>query len=310
MSPTCYLADYNLDGIFEDGSKELRGYGGALVLDSISKDDYFQQSPLNFLQAEVCLVSAARLHAAGWEDQNLLAQTADRLSSFGGSYHLNIRNPKEIENIIQSWDDFMANFKHFDEELFNRDEIKKLGQRISNSARAISQELSPNPNDSYATIVHGDYKAMNVFLPRNPHEDQALMIDFASTGVGLGISDVAMLIAHGISSKNLSEGGEFRLVDVYLSTLEKNGVSYPRDVAIRHYRLATIDYFRFVLGRFWRSATPETFEKRKNSPNTTLVNRNVDAALAFIIRTNEYLKLFEEESHVNSDGNIRTTSTM
>jgi hypothetical protein len=64
---------------------------------------------------------------------------------------------------------------------------------------------------------------------------------------------------------------------------------------MRHYKLATIDYFRFVLGRFWKGATPESFEKKKDSPNTTLVNRNIDAALAFVRRADGYLAEFEEE---------------
>ena len=64
---------------------------------------------------------------------------------------------------------------------------------------------------------------------------------------------------------------------------------------MKQYRLAVIDYGRFVLGRFWKSATPETFSKRKDSPNTTLINRNVAAAMAFIDRMERYLSDFENE---------------
>ena len=64
---------------------------------------------------------------------------------------------------------------------------------------------------------------------------------------------------------------------------------------MKHYKLATIDYFRFILGRFWRSATPETFEMRKDSPNSTLVNRDAEAALAFVERVDRYLTEIEEE---------------
>ena len=64
---------------------------------------------------------------------------------------------------------------------------------------------------------------------------------------------------------------------------------------MRHYRLACVDYLRFIMGRFWRNATPESFEKRKDSKNTTLINRNLEAALAFIEKVDRYLEAFEKE---------------
>jgi len=39
---------------------------------------------------------------------------------------------------------------------------------------------------------------------------------------------------------------------------DNSGNDYPYDVAVRHYRFAIVDYFRFVLGRFWKTATLET----------------------------------------------------
>ena len=64
---------------------------------------------------------------------------------------------------------------------------------------------------------------------------------------------------------------------------------------MRHYRLACVDYLRFIMGRFWRTAGPESFEKKKGSKNTTLINRNLDAALAFIQKVDGYLEVFEQE---------------
>uniref|UniRef100_A0A7S3XJ37 Aminoglycoside phosphotransferase domain-containing protein n=1 Tax=Heterosigma akashiwo TaxID=2829 RepID=A0A7S3XJ37_HETAK len=166
----------------------------------------------------------------------------------------------------------------------------------------ISEELSPAYNDNYATIVHGDYKAMNVFLPTmtDEREDEAhpIIIDFASTGVGLGMSDVAMHITHALDPEHLVNGGEEAMVDGYLEALGEalpEGCSYPREVALRHYRLAVVDYFRFIMGRLWKGATLETFEKRKSSKNTVYVNRSVGAAVNFIERADRYLSEFEEE---------------
>jgi len=167
----------------------------------------------------------------------------------------------------------------------------------------------------------------NVFLPsestREGNKD-AIMIDFSCAGIGYGMSDVGMHIVHAVLPRDLDNGGEERLVEGYLVALE-NAVNrrrrrrrrrskridddydgegkeeeeerwtYPREVAMRHYRLACVDYLRFIMGRFWRSATPESFEKKSESKNTTLINRNLEVAMAFIAKVDRYLEVFEKE---------------
>jgi len=279
----------------------LQNIAGYLVLQSISSSDYVQESPLTLDQATTCLEAVAQLHGSCWENADLLKQASNQLSERGGSYHLSIRNPKEYHGLVASWNHFVSNFQHLDEELFQREEIQNVGKRIHNLTKYVSDQLSPTYTDSYATIVHGDYKAMNVFLPIHQNDKKALMIDFASAGLGFGMSDVAFHIPHAVHPNDLANGGEDLLVEAYFNALTKarkksgNLSSYPRDVALRHYRLASIDYFRFILGRFWKSATVDTFEKRKNSQNTVLVNRNADAAFAFIRRVEGYLSEFEQE---------------
>lgn len=158
----------------------------------------------------------------------------------------------------------------------------------------------------------------NVFLPAETNDEcaadsanNAIMIDFSCVGVGFGMSDVAMHIVHAVLPADLENGQEEYLVEQYLLALEdainqkcsdptnsnecKNRWTFPRDVAWRQYQLACIDYLRFIMGRFWRSATPESFEKKKNSKNTTLINRNVNAAMAFIQKVDRYLEVFEYE---------------
>jgi len=133
------------------------------------------------------------------------------------------------------------------------------------------------------------------------------MIDFSCAGIGYGMSDVGMHIVHAVLPSDLDDGGEEYLIEGYVTALEDamnrkqrpNGDemkwTYPRDVAMRHYRLACVDYLRFIMGRFWRTAGPESFEKKKGSKNTTLINRNLDAALAFIQKVDGYLEVFEQE---------------
>jgi hypothetical protein len=148
-------------------------------------------------------------------------------------------------------------------------------------------------------------------MDRDDDDDDFYMIDFASTGVGLGMSDVAMHIVHAVRPCDLKDGGEEQLVDGYLRALnaalrhsQTKGNSssfgvvheYPTHVAMRHYRLGCVDYLRFILGRFWRSATLESFEAKKGNQNTTLINRDVEAAMRFIEKVDIYLEEFETEN--------------
>jgi thiamine kinase-like enzyme len=191
----------------------------------------------------------------------------------------------------------------------------------------ICAETSPEPTDKYATLSHGDCKAMNFFLPISNNNNKnnnrgVILVDFASTGVGLGMSDVAMLIHHAIRPEHLDNGGEMMLVDHYIDKLndllllkqqqqqthDVNDTTmntttrpikqilcyYPKEIALWHYKLAVADYFRFFLGRFWKSATPESFEKKKYSKNTAFINRDRDSAFAFIKRVKKYVTEIEE----------------
>jgi len=287
----------------------LRGRGGHIVLQSLGSGRYFQDSPVSLEGSRQCLVAAARLHASAWGDREVLARVADRLSDAGGSYQLRFRNPKELENMVSSWEHFLTQFGSGGgraTEVLGRESVRELGRRVYEMAKYVSDELSPAVDDEYATIVHGDYKSMNVFLPTNSDEP-AIMIDFSCAGVGYGMSDLGMHIVHANLPSELDDGGEESLIESYLTALEsmmsaRTGREwvYPRKVAMRHYRLACVDYLRFIMGRFWRSATPESFEKKKYSKNTTLINRNLDAALRFIEKCDEYLAEFEGERRAAS----------
>jgi hypothetical protein len=321
--PNCFHAAYDLSGLVEDESPTtdasqpsplpqdeerisalLETKGGHMLLESLSPSHgYFQDSPITPQQSLACLKAVAELHASAWGDKILMQQINDRLSSAGGSYHLQFRNPKELQNMVASWETFRGNFVGLNEKtkILEKESVVNLGQRVYDMAEYVSEQLTPNWDEEYATLVHGDYKAMNVFLPSS--EDKApIMIDFSCTGIGLGMSDVSMHIVHAVIPKDLENGGEEELLEGYLTALEeavsrRKGQSwtYPREIAMRHYQLACIDYLRFILGRFWRSATPESFEKKKASKNTTLINRNVDTAMAFIEKVDKYLELFEQE---------------
>lgn len=179
MIPICHHAYYDLEGLVDEDSsattvnappsigeenlnENLRGKGGYILLQSLSPSHgYYQTSPISVQESILCLHAVARLHASAWGNISLLTQVSDRLSNAGGSYHLKFRNPKELENIVSSWDSFRNSFKGLDEAgILEKDSVVTLGQRVYDMAKYISDKLSPGVNDEYATLVHGDYKAM------------------------------------------------------------------------------------------------------------------------------------------------------
>jgi hypothetical protein len=243
IAPYCYGACYNLDGLISETERAmelpnepestLAERGAFIALHAINPEHYFQESPLTTHQASKCLAAVARLHAAAWEDPLLLTDADERLSR--GTWHLKLRAPKEITRLVSAWNHFQCEFSQFAPELFARESVKNLGHRILAVAENISRELSPSPHCQYATLIHGDYKAMNVFIPRDSMLD-AIMIDFASVGVGIGMSDVAMHIYHALKPCDINEEA---LIDEYLHALLKarricNKDSNPSIHPLRH----------------------------------------------------------------------------
>lgn len=362
MVPICHHADYDLQGLIDDDSpatdvnappevgesnlqESVEGKGGHILLQSLS-NGYYQNSPISVQESLLCLRAVAELHASAMGNIPLLNQVSDRLSSAGGSYHLKFRNPKELQNIVSSWEAFRSSFVGLeDTKILEKESVIALGQRVFEMAEYVSDQLSPSVDDEYATLVHGDYKAMvrnevhifvhvseilkfvctlfyiqikNVFLPEasklgsasegnNLSNEKAIMIDFSCVGIGYGMSDVAMHIVHAVVPADLEYGQEEYMVEQYRLALEdavsknrNDQWTFPLDVAMRQYQLACIDYLRFIMGRFWKSATPDTFKKKKSSKNTTLINRDVKAAMAFIAKVDRYLEMFEKEKTVSA----------
>jgi hypothetical protein len=160
----------------------LKNKGGHILLQSLSPSKtnisnvtYYQDSPITTEQSSMCLTALAELHASAWEAGPLLQQISDRLSIAGGSYSLQFRNPNELLNIVASWESFRMQFLaaaaaaeeegggligHNSTSILKKESVARLGQRLLDMAEYISRELTPSVNDEFATLVHGDYKAM------------------------------------------------------------------------------------------------------------------------------------------------------
>ncbi|KAH8053544.1 phosphotransferase-like protein [Aureococcus anophagefferens] len=233
---------------------------------------------------------------AAWEDEAVLGRAAERLQRHG-SLALSIRNPKELERLEANWATFKANFAAVAPPgFFDAPGVADLGRlkraRVrSDERRRWRRVRVPRPRRS---------EGHERLLPTGDGE-RALLIDFASTGVGYGMADVAMHLAHAVFP--LPADVEDGLIDGYLAALDAYGIDgtegspyyYTRGAARHHYRLGVVDYARFVVGRFWGAASPETFAAKAANRNVALVHRNVDAALAFVAKVDAYLRLVEAD---------------
>ena len=120
-APKVYYVDYNFEGWIaesepattpadatlqledliqnEEESSTTTPKGGWLILQCVSTDTYYQNSPLPIPQVQHCLRAAADLHASAWEDHALLTKAEQELSR--AAFHLQMRNPKELAGIEQ-----------------------------------------------------------------------------------------------------------------------------------------------------------------------------------------------------------------
>jgi len=321
--PHAFCAQYSLDGWIAEAERATQKAdaavlvrhlpgdpetkGGFLILECISEATHFQDSPLEVQHCHQCLEAVAALHAAAWQDVELLQKAQVELSK--ASFHLEMRNPKELEGIEIAWDGFVQAFEQpFANEcgLEWTPQLRNLGARLKRVAHHVSQQVSPAPNDPFSTLIHGDYKSLNVFLPRT-NDNHAVLVDFASTGIGLGMSDLAMHIHHAVHPEYLANGGEESLVRHYWEHLTKRldddgsslGTAYTWEQAWRHYQYAIVDYLRFFTARMWKGATPATMAKKKDNKNVSLINRDVPSACAFLRVAEAFLSEIEKE--VNRD---------
>lgn len=250
-----------------------------------------QHSPLSRPQALRSLQSLARLHAAAWEDVGLLRRAAERLHPTGGTWWaLPKRDASELNRMAERWPAFLSAFASAAPNLVSRPSVQGLPARLSRVAQWVAAEVRVGPDDAYATLVHGDYKAANLFFPRDGHDTagghgqpgsgrkpelevgavggctadgdasasaedgEAVPVDFQWTGVGLGMSDVAYHLTHAVGLDALQQdSGERGLILFYLAELRARlpvTACLTDEVAVRQYTLALLDYARLLLSRF------------------------------------------------------------
>ena len=126
----------------------------------------------------------------------------------------------------------------------------------------------------FQTIIHGDYKAANLFfqtkttITENIHEKgtpqaHVCAVDFQYTGHGLGVFDVAYLLypdARGFWEESDQE--EFlrlyheTLIEALMLYGKGGPSSYPYSLLLAHYRLVQLDLTCYWMAKGWVASTP------------------------------------------------------
>ena len=298
------LVEEQLDCLDHAGGSEaediLRRGKMMLLLECVNQSAYTQQSPLTRQQVNQSLKLLATFHAAAWEDRGLLQRASQMLHAQGCYWALSRRGEDELRQLQPVWTAYIEAFTSYATDLLQKPSIRDLARRLESVAPWVASQLEASPNDNFATLVHGDYKAMNLFLPVD-EDDRPLLIDFQWTGVGFGMADVAMHLSHSVETESVFTHEE-DLVRVYHSLLidflEQRGAvaaaqAFSFQTAWHYYTLSFLDYARMVISCFFRNASPESFRARGHNPNVGLVYRNVDASLQYIQIVDRHLAALE-----------------
>ncbi|CAE7249401.1 Rev1 [Symbiodinium sp. CCMP2592] len=252
------LVEEQLDCLDRAGGSEaediLRQGKMMLLLECVDQAAYGQQSPLTGRQVNQSLKLLASFHAAAWEDRGLLQRASQVLHPQGCYWALSRRGEDELRQLQPVWTSYMEAFAPYATDLLKKPSIRDLARRLESVAPWVASQLEASPHDNFATLVHGDYKAMNLFLPVN-EDVQPLLIDFQWTGVGFGMADVAMHLSHSVETESVLAHEE-DLVRVYHSLLtdflEQRGAvaaaqAFSFETAWHYYTLSFLDYARMVI---------------------------------------------------------------
>lgn len=89
------------------------------------------------------------------------------------------------------------------------------------------------------TLVHGDFRPDNFMLGADPSAPPIAVVDWQTVAVGLGVGDVAYLLAGSLSVER-RRAVEDEMIDFYRAELASRGVDYDADECRRHYVLQTL----------------------------------------------------------------------
>ena len=241
-----------------DGSKPWSAF--CILMNDISQQYPIHPDFLTKSQAACALRWVARLHALFWGET---CSTWRRDLWDRGAFW----TTKSVgtDGVSTAWTGTMRYLEQKHPEYITTN-TRGLGRRIEKAGAAIANLLATQSAGSqYATLIHGDFKAANLFFSDQSDMDgteSVAAVDFQFSGAGLCVEDVAYLLCPDARGDHFEHGQE--LLESYhqelifhLITQQKGGPStMPFEVFQRYYELARIDMTRYWLSKNrWAAST-------------------------------------------------------
>ena len=97
--------------------------------------------------------------------------------------------------------------------------------------------------DGARCLIHSDFRPDNMLFDTSSAEKPVTVVDWQSFGYGPGGADVGYFVS-GAIDPHVRRANESRLVDLYLSEMDRLGVSgYDRSEFMRHYVSGAYQHF-------------------------------------------------------------------
>lgn len=123
--------------------------------------------------------------------------------------------------------------------------LDRLGDRLEEPIVQIVRDFDSKigawamGTGSPMTVVHYDFRPDNFLFARSPEAPPLVIVDWQTASEGLGMVDVAYMIAGSFTPQRRREV-EKQLVESYLRKLQAAGVEYDADIAWRDYRFSSL----------------------------------------------------------------------
>eukprot|EP01062_Namystynia_karyoxenos_P062562 TRINITY_DN55467_c0_g1_i1.p1 TRINITY_DN55467_c0_g1~~TRINITY_DN55467_c0_g1_i1.p1 ORF type:complete len:437 (+),score=141.53 TRINITY_DN55467_c0_g1_i1:91-1311(+) len=198
---------------------------------------------------------------------------AEHVWEFGRHLALERRPASEIERIPQILSGIVGQFAsqdpYFAEGGSGAAWAGALGEKLQRVTPEVGRQLgAAAAAEGRWTMVHGDYKAANIFIGEDPADGSdppVAVIDWQWTGPGVGATDIIYLCATTLADEVVDdwESSVLRVYHSELSAALGGGEQrYPYGDLRREFALAAVDYFRWTLGARFDGCTPEKMARK------------------------------------------------
>ncbi|KAL7682367.1 putative inositol monophosphatase, ecdysteroid kinase, protein kinase-like domain superfamily [Plasmopara halstedii] len=286
-----------------------------LLLECLGTESTVPSSPSVHYEAADCLELddtrqalkyLAHLHASAWGQDEFLAKIRTALWPHACWWTLPKRGEMELAQCIDVWARMLNSWQQVfrtDATLSATNALSTIGERMIQHAVYISSNLH---DASLTTLVHGDFKSANLFFESQSR--QVIAFDWQWTGLGLGVLDVANLLNTSVSISLLdTDDKEREVLQFYYESLhEKLGTThfhlrekYPFPAFERHYMLATLEYARILISKFWKDLTPQKCEAMAHKTNCGLGYRSIPHVVRMVRKLHQGLERISQERQEN-----------